>query len=76
MFLAGQLFAWRQLQATGIGVGTTPFGSYLYLMTGAHALHLVGGLIALAAAAAWPVAGPRASRRKIRRAGPLVDLSR
>ncbi len=63
VFLAGQLAAWRQLMTQGIGVGTTPFGSYFYLMTGAHALHLLGGLIALTAAAAWPAAGPAADRR-------------
>src|SRR5256712_9655295 len=46
-FLAGQLLAWRQLVATGIYLATNPHSSFFYLLTGAHGLHLAGGIGAL-----------------------------
>ena len=47
VFLAGQVLAWRQLQAAGIYLDTNPSSSFFYLLTVAHALHLGGGLLAL-----------------------------
>jgi len=46
-FLAGQLLAWRQLVAAGIYLATNPHSSFFYLLTGAHGLHLTGGIGAL-----------------------------
>jgi len=46
-FLASQLFAWRQLRAQGIYLSSNPHSSFFYLLTGAHAVHLLGGLLAL-----------------------------
>jgi cytochrome c oxidase subunit 3 len=46
-FLASQLISWRQLAAQGIYLSTHPHSSFFYLLTGAHALHLMGGLLAL-----------------------------
>jgi len=46
-FLALQLFAWRQLAAQGIYVASNPHSSFFYLLTGAHAVHLAGGLLGL-----------------------------
>ncbi|HEU4768229.1 MAG TPA: cytochrome c oxidase subunit 3 [Pyrinomonadaceae bacterium] len=46
-FLALQLFAWRQLTAQGIYVSSNPHSSFFYLLTGAHAVHLAGGLLGL-----------------------------
>ena len=46
-FLASQLIAWRQLAAQGIYVASHPHSSFFYLLTGAHAVHLLGGLLAL-----------------------------
>ena len=48
LFLLGQAFAWRQLNAVGIFVATNPSSSFFYLLTAAHGLHIVGGLSALA----------------------------
>jgi cytochrome c oxidase subunit III len=48
-FLAGQLAAWRLLEASGFVVAGNPANSFFYLLTGLHGLHLVGGLVALAA---------------------------
>ena len=46
-FIAGQLVAWRELAAHGIYIATNPSSSFLYLLTAAHGLHLLGGILAL-----------------------------
>lgn len=55
VFLAGQLLAWRQLAAAGYFLATNPATSFFYLVTAVHGLHVLGGLVALAAttAKAW-----------------------
>jgi len=45
-FLAGQILAWRQLAMLGYFEVTNPAIAFFYLITGLHALHLLGGLIA------------------------------
>ena len=47
VFLFGQWTAWRQLAANGFYVATTPSSSFVYLLTGTHAVHLMGGVLAL-----------------------------
>jgi len=47
LFLVGQVVAWRQLAAEGIYLASNPASSFFYIFTGAHALHLVGGVAAL-----------------------------
>ncbi len=59
-FLFGQWTAWKQLAANGFYVATTPSSSFVYLLTGAHAVHLMGGVLALLVAGMfallrWPV---------------------
>lgn len=46
-FLVTQFMAWRQLRAQGIYLGTNPHSSFFYLLSGVHALHLIGGLLGL-----------------------------
>jgi cytochrome c oxidase subunit 3 len=46
-FLMGQVFAWRQLVAQGIYLANNTASSFFYIFTGAHALHLFGGVAAL-----------------------------
>jgi cytochrome c oxidase subunit 3 len=46
-FLVGQIVAWRQLVAEGIYLASNPASSFFYIFTGAHALHLFGGIAAL-----------------------------
>jgi cytochrome c oxidase subunit 3 len=48
LFLLGQALAWRHLNAAGIFVATNPSSSFFYLLTATHALHILGGLTALA----------------------------
>lgn len=46
-FLATQLMAWRELTAAGIYLATNPHSSFFYVLTGAHGLHLLGGILFL-----------------------------
>ncbi|HKG23858.1 MAG TPA: cytochrome c oxidase subunit 3 [Blastocatellia bacterium] len=46
-FLAGQVMAWRHLAAQGIYLASNPHSSFFYLLTSLHAIHLIGGLVAL-----------------------------
>jgi cytochrome c oxidase subunit 3 len=63
-FLVGQLFAWQQLHAEGIFVASNPSSSFFFLLTGTHALHLTGGMIALCwAAIAGILAKPLETRQ-------------
>ena len=43
-FLAGQLWAWQQLNASGYFMATDPATAFFYLLTALHGLHLLGGL--------------------------------
>jgi len=49
-FLAGQLLAWRELDAAGYFLASNPANSFFYLLTAVHGLHVLGGLVALARA--------------------------
>ncbi len=54
-FLAGQYLAWQALAARGFYLASGPSSQFVYILTGAHAVHLLGGVIALlfALRAAW-----------------------
>jgi cytochrome c oxidase subunit 3 len=43
-FLAGQLWAWQQMAASGYFLTANPAYSFFYLLTALHGLHLLGGL--------------------------------
>jgi cytochrome c oxidase subunit III len=63
-FLIGQYVAWQQLNIEGWLMKTNPSSSFFFILTGMHALHLVGGLIALTwASAATALARPMESRQ-------------
>jgi cytochrome c oxidase subunit 3 len=47
LFVAGQLIAWRQLVAQGMYIASNQASSFFYIFTGAHAVHLLGGVGAL-----------------------------
>jgi cytochrome c oxidase subunit 3 len=47
VFLLGQVRAWRELAAAGVFLATNPSSSFFYLLTAAHGLHLLGGIVAL-----------------------------
>ena len=44
-FLGGQLLAWQQLIDAGYYATSNPANAFFYLITGIHALHLIGGMV-------------------------------
>ena len=44
LFVAGQYIAWLQLRSHGFYLATNPNSSFFYVLTGMHALHVLGGL--------------------------------
>ena len=56
-FLAGQLLAWQQLVDAGYFLSANPANAFFYMLTAAHGLHIVGGLVALARAGVKLVRG-------------------
>jgi len=47
VFLLGQIMAWRQLTSAGLGLGANAHGSFFYMLSAVHGLHLVGGVCAM-----------------------------
>ncbi len=47
LFLAGQWTAWQYLEARGFHISTRTPTPFFYVLTGAHAVHLAGGIIVL-----------------------------
>ncbi len=47
LFVAGQLVAWRQLVTQGVYIASNQASSFFYIFTGAHGVHLLGGVAAL-----------------------------
>ena len=47
VFLASQLIAWQQLASRGVFVATNSSSSFFYVLTAAHGVHLLGGLLTL-----------------------------
>lgn len=43
-FLVGQYIAWQQLHAAGHFITSNPADAFFYLLTGLHALHILGGM--------------------------------
>jgi cytochrome c oxidase subunit 3 len=70
IFLFGQWMAWRQLAASGFYVATTPSSSFVYLLTGTHAVHLLGGVLALLGVGVASLLGLSLTRRSI-----VVDVT-
>ena len=46
----GQWMAWRQLASQGVYLATNASSSFAYLLTATHAVHLLGGIVALVCA--------------------------
>ena len=54
VFLAGQIAVWFQLRGDGVTLSSSAYGAFVYVLSGLHAVHLLGGLSALAASARRP----------------------
>ena len=63
-FLAGQYLAWRQLRLSHINIETNVSSSFFFILTGVHAVHLMGGILALlyAGLTYWLVRPPETRR--------------
>jgi cytochrome c oxidase subunit 3 len=48
LFVGSQILAWKQLAAQGIFLTSNPHSSFFYLLTATHAVHVIGGLLAVA----------------------------
>jgi cytochrome c oxidase subunit 3 len=46
-FVGAQLLAWRQFVRQGLYMSSNPHSSFFYLFTGAHGVHVFGGLLVL-----------------------------
>jgi cytochrome c oxidase subunit III len=64
-FLAGQWVAWRELAARGFYMATSPSSSFVYLLTGTHGVHLLGGVLALIATGAASLLGRSAKSQAV-----------
>lgn len=49
MFISSQLIAWFALSTSGILVYGNPYAGFFYILTGVHAVHVLGGIVALGA---------------------------
>jgi cytochrome c oxidase subunit III len=75
-FLAAQLLAWRQLVAQGIYLASNPHSSFFYLLTGAHGIHLIGGILGLGylLLRTWDKLNPREAVIKRQQAASVIGL--
>jgi cytochrome c oxidase subunit 3 len=69
-FLVGQGLAWHVLEIRGFFIDTSASSSFFYLLTGAHAVHLAGGMVVLIYAQAITLMRKSIEYRRI-----VVDLT-
>jgi len=46
-FISSQLLAWLELSRQGLYFAGNPYAGFFYILTGVHAVHVLGGVIAL-----------------------------
>lgn len=47
VFIASQLLTWFELVRRGVYVQSNPYAGFFYILTAVHAVHVIGGIIAL-----------------------------
>lgn len=62
-FVASQLWAWEALYAMHVVPANNPAGSFFYLLTAMHGLHMIGGLVGFAFVATDRGSGARTRMR-------------
>lgn len=72
-FIVGQFVAWQQLQNSGEFITSNPSNAFFYFLTGAHAVHIVGGMYVWARATLKVVLG-NADVEGIRRSIELCTI--
>jgi cytochrome c oxidase subunit 3 len=75
-FLTTQLLAWRQLVAQGVYLASNPHSSFFYVLTGTHAVHLLGGVLGLGYLLArnWNKLEAREAVQKRQKAAGVIGL--
>ena len=63
IFVAGQVVAWHDLTEKGLLLASSPSSSFFYVLTAAHGLHLLGGMLGLAYAL-YRIRGNSGAREK------------
>jgi cytochrome c oxidase subunit 3 len=46
-FISSQILVWLELSQMGVYVAGNPYAGFFYILTGVHAVHVLGGVIAL-----------------------------
>ncbi|MGB8128484.1 MAG: cytochrome c oxidase subunit 3, partial [Candidatus Angelobacter sp.] len=64
-FLGGQVLVWNILRTQGAFLASNPSRSLFYILTGTHAVHLVGGLVVLMYAVAGRLLAIRFESQRI-----------
>ncbi len=72
-FVLGQFVAWQQLQNSGQLITSNPSNAFFYFLTGAHAVHIIGGLVVWARATFKVVLG-KGDAARIRRSVELCTI--
>jgi cytochrome c oxidase subunit 3 len=52
-FISSQLLAWIELSQQGLYFSGNPYAGFFYILTAIHALHVLGGVIALGSIILW-----------------------
>lgn len=47
IFISSQLFAWLALVSKGLYMSGNPYAGFFYILTAIHAIHVLGGIVAL-----------------------------
>ena len=72
-FVLGQFVAWQQLQNSGQFITSNPANAFFYFLTGAHAVHILGGMYVWARATLNVVLG-KGDADSIRRSIELCTI--
>lgn len=58
LFIVSQYISWNELVSRGVDLKGNVSGSFLYLLTGIHVLHVLGGIVALLISVLYTFIGP------------------
>ena len=69
LFIGLQLAVWRELHGAGLLPSSNGYGAIFYTLTGMHALHVLGGIVALASLTGRLWSGQELSQDSVRLCG-------
>lgn len=73
-FISSQLLAWLELSRRGLYLSANPYAGFFYILTGVHAVHVLGGIIALGSVVlkSWNPVGSDQEWFRLRSLGQVV----